>query len=63
MRTSERVLWNETNLVDAQESVGVGSQESQEVEGCLLVQEWGHIPGGGHQAQHYMGLSAWGGGG
>lgn len=47
-----------------QESVGVGSQESQEAEGCLLVQEWGHIPGGGHQpAQHCMGLSAWGGGG
>lgn len=56
MRTSERVLWNETNLGGgAQESVGVGSQESQEGEGCVLVQEWGHIPGGGHQpVQHCM---------
>lgn len=31
----------------AQESVGVGSQESQEGEGCMLVQEWGHIPSWG----------------
>lgn len=30
----------------------LGSQKFQEVEECVLVEEWGYIPGGGHQPEH-----------